>query len=73
MVFSDDQETSLIELQNTFPNARLEYRSKAMHEEATKLFQRDSKDLTKLKLHLRGTEFQLKVWQAFYFKYHKVS
>ena len=64
MVFSDDQETSLIELQNTFPNASFEHQSKAMHEEATKLFQRDSKDLTKLKLHLRGTEFQLKVWQA---------
>ena len=64
MVFSNNQETSLIELQKTFPNASLEHQSKAMHEEATKLFQRDSKDLTKLKLHLRGTEFQLKVWQA---------
>jgi len=35
-----------------------------LQQNALKIFNHDWSDLSKIKLHLKGTDFQLKVWQA---------
>jgi AraC family transcriptional regulator of adaptative response/methylated-DNA-[protein]-cysteine methyltransferase len=59
---SDDQ--AFILLKNQFPNARFEQRLDMIQQNALFIFQHDWSKLSQVKLHLKGTDFQLKVWQA---------
>lgn len=59
---SDDQALTL--LKNHFPNARYEQRLDRIQQNALFIFQHDWTKLNQIKLHLKGSEFQLKVWQA---------
>ena len=59
---SDDQALTL--LKNHFPNARYEQRLDRIQQNALFIFQHDWSKLNQIKLHLKGSEFQLKVWQA---------
>ncbi|MEO7924696.1 MAG: methylated-DNA--[protein]-cysteine S-methyltransferase [Chitinophagaceae bacterium] len=52
------------ELKAAFPQAGFTQKTDRLQQDALKIFDRDWNDLANIKLHLRGTDFQLKVWQA---------
>ena len=47
-----------------FPAATLEQKTDLLQQQALRLFYDDWSDLGKIKLHLKGTPFQIKVWNA---------
>ena len=61
MRFSDDLSTALDELRAEYPNARLIGQETAFHRQAADIFRTRCGRIT---LHIKGTPFQLKVWQA---------
>jgi AraC family transcriptional regulator, regulatory protein of adaptative response / methylated-DNA-[protein]-cysteine methyltransferase len=52
------------DLQSRFPNARFRQVTDRMQLDALYLFTQDWSRLPEIKLHLKGTEFQLKVWET---------
>lgn len=64
MAFADDEQQSLAELKSHFPNADLKLQPNQMQQNALSIFKQDWQELPKIKLHLKGTDFQLKVWEA---------
>ncbi len=56
--------SDLSDLTNRFPAAILEQKTDLYQQEALKMFRDDWSDLDKIKLHLKGTPFQIKVWNA---------
>jgi len=56
--------SDLSDLTNRFPAAVLEQKTDLHQQEALKMFRDDWSDLDKIKLHLKGTPFQIKVWNA---------
>ena len=64
MAFADDRDIAFIELQQQFPNAKYQQLADAMQQNALFIFRRDWSELANIKLHLKGTAFQLKVWEA---------
>lgn len=63
LAFIDSEETSLIDLHSNFPQAKFEHKRTADHEKALLFFKRDE-NVQGISLHLKGSKFQLKVWQA---------
>ena len=61
MRFSDDPSAALNELRAEYPNARLIGQETAFHRQAADIFRTRCGRVT---LHIKGTPFQLKVWQA---------
>lgn len=59
---TDDQALAL--LKEHFPNARFEHRLDSIQQNALLIFQHARSKLPQIKLHLKGSDFQLKVWQA---------
>jgi len=51
-------------LQNYFPNADYKQLETAIQQTALHIFSNDWTKLNQIKLHLKGTDFQLKVWEA---------
>jgi AraC family transcriptional regulator of adaptative response/methylated-DNA-[protein]-cysteine methyltransferase len=51
-------------LRRKFPNARIAQMLDMLQQEALFIFQKDWSRLSEIKLHLKGTPFQLKVWEA---------
>ena len=47
-----------------FPAATLEQKTDLLQQQALKMFRDDWSDLGRVKLHLKGTPFQIKVWNA---------
>lgn len=64
MAFVNERSAGLRDLQDRFPNAGFRDRSDGYQENALGIFSLDWSRLDEVKLHLRGTEFQLKVWEA---------
>jgi AraC family transcriptional regulator of adaptative response/methylated-DNA-[protein]-cysteine methyltransferase len=64
MAFADDEPIAFSTLQNQFPNADYHLKSDAMQQNALHIFTYDWTKLNQIKLHLKGTDFQLKVWQT---------
>lgn len=64
MAFEDDQEKALEDLKFRFPNASFMERQTAFHTSALSIFSKDWNRPESVKLHLKGTDFQLKVWQS---------
>lgn len=64
LAFADDEEIALQTLNNLFPKADLINKSDLLHKKSLKIFNIDWNSLEQIKLHLKGTEFQLKVWEA---------
>jgi AraC family transcriptional regulator of adaptative response/methylated-DNA-[protein]-cysteine methyltransferase len=64
MAFADDEKEALKALQKKFPNARYKQVVDLIQQNALYIFTHDWKDLDKIKLHLKGTAFQIKVWEA---------
>ncbi len=55
---------ALADLQSHFPNARLRQITDLIQQNALYIFTHDWNELKEIKLHLKGTEFQLKVWET---------
>jgi AraC family transcriptional regulator of adaptative response/methylated-DNA-[protein]-cysteine methyltransferase len=63
MAFADDPALALDILQEKFPNARYRHAVDEMQQNALSIFTREWGTLDEIKLHLKGTDFQLKVWE----------
>lgn len=64
MFFNENEDQALSDLTAQFPNAQY-HRNKDTHQQrALSIFQNNALPLDQIKLHLKGTQFQLKVWQA---------
>ena len=64
MTFYQEEDEALISLMQQFPHAQFSQKVDILQQNALFIFQRDWSQLQQIKLHLKGTEFQLKVWQA---------
>lgn len=64
MAFYDEEEKALEELKEKFPNAAFQRQKDSLQQNALSIFQHDWNNLHKIKLHLKGTAFQLKVWET---------
>ena len=64
LAFADDEKDALQQLQLQFPNAQFRQVVDTIQQNALFIFTQDWKDLSKIKLHLKGTAFQIKVWEA---------
>jgi AraC family transcriptional regulator of adaptative response/methylated-DNA-[protein]-cysteine methyltransferase len=64
MAFDEDEIKALNDLRLKFPNARFERKLDLIQQNALFIFQKDWSKLSEIKLHLKGTDFQLKVWET---------
>lgn len=64
MAFENDKETALGNLRSKFPNASFFEKQDELQKNALSIFNTDWTKLNTVKLHLKGTDFQLKVWES---------
>lgn len=64
MAFNNNEEKALEELKTKFPNATFQRKLDLLQQNALFIFQNDWNKLQQIKLHLKGTDFQVKVWQT---------
>jgi AraC family transcriptional regulator of adaptative response/methylated-DNA-[protein]-cysteine methyltransferase len=64
MAFYEDETTAFSTMQSHFPNASFHRKLDLIQQDALFIFQNDWSKLNQIKLHLKGTDFQLKVWEA---------
>lgn len=65
MAFADEgNETAFAELRRQFPNAGFNLFDDKLHQDALFIFGQDWSRPEQIKLHLKGTAFQLKVWET---------
>jgi AraC family transcriptional regulator of adaptative response/methylated-DNA-[protein]-cysteine methyltransferase len=64
MAFNEDEQPALSALKSRFPNASFHRKLDLIQQNALFIFQNDRRKLHEIKLHLKGTDFQLKVWEA---------
>src|ERR1035437_5555119 len=64
MAFADDRDEAFSSLQAQFPNAQFTQMVDLAQQNALFIFKKDWSQLSAIKLHLKGTNFQLKVWEA---------
>jgi AraC family transcriptional regulator of adaptative response/methylated-DNA-[protein]-cysteine methyltransferase len=62
MAFADDKQKAFDELKQLFPNASYFEKKDELQANALSIFSADWNQPNKIKLHLKGTGFQLKVW-----------
>jgi AraC family transcriptional regulator, regulatory protein of adaptative response / methylated-DNA-[protein]-cysteine methyltransferase len=64
IAFDDSEENALAQLGARFPMAAFISEADLAHTNALRIFYGFADDLPQVKLHLKGSEFQLKVWEA---------
>lgn len=65
LAFADDEEAAAFEaLRRRFPNATYKQQVDLTQQNALYIFSHDWSRMDQIKLHLKGTPFQLKVWEA---------
>jgi len=64
MGFSDDKQIAFSELEKRFPKATFIQQTDEFQQNVLQIYAQDWSKLNKVKLHLKGTDFQLKVWEA---------
>jgi AraC family transcriptional regulator, regulatory protein of adaptative response / methylated-DNA-[protein]-cysteine methyltransferase len=64
LAFADDEKEALQQLQTQFPKAQFRQVVDTIQQNALFIFTQDWKNLSNIKLHLKGTPFQIKVWEA---------
>lgn len=64
MAFADDHADALEQLKLHFPNAAYTQVLDLAQQDALHIFKKDWSQLPAIKLHLKGSSFQLKVWEA---------
>ena len=62
--FTDNHPVSIDNLKRKFPNAKYKQIVDGLQQNALFIFTQDWSKLKEIKLHLKGTDFQLKVWEA---------
>lgn len=64
LAFITNREAALAELKAQFPHAKYQQTVDLIQQNALYIFSQDWHSLSEVKLHLKGTAFQLKVWEA---------
>ena len=64
MAFTDDEANAFTALHNHFPNATFRQITDLIQQNALHIFSKDWSQTNQIKLHLKGTDFQLKVWET---------
>jgi AraC family transcriptional regulator of adaptative response/methylated-DNA-[protein]-cysteine methyltransferase len=64
MAFYEDEVIAFELLKAKFPNAKYSAQPDDFQQDALSIFQNNWSQLSNIKLHLKGTDFQLKVWEA---------
>lgn len=64
MSFVEHEQDAYSALVEKFPKARFYQQADALHEHALAIFTSEQKPWSQIKLHLKGTDFQLKVWES---------
>lgn len=64
MFFEENEQRALMDLKKKFPTATYHQFMDKFQQDALFIFQKDWQQLDKIKLHLSGTPFQLKVWES---------
>jgi AraC family transcriptional regulator of adaptative response/methylated-DNA-[protein]-cysteine methyltransferase len=64
MAFADEENQALTDLQKYFPKAKFKQMLDIIQQNALCIFRYDWSKLNEIKLHLKGTDFQLKVWET---------
>lgn len=62
--FEDNKLQAFVDLNTRFPNAEYHHAIDTFQQNALFIFQKDWHQLDQIKLHLHGTNFQLKVWET---------
>lgn len=62
--FVDGKKETLAGLKNEFRGATFEQQTDNLQQKALNIFQQDWDNVGQVKLHLKGSDFQLKVWEA---------
>ncbi|TGE28893.1 bifunctional transcriptional activator/DNA repair enzyme AdaA [Hymenobacter metallicola] len=62
--FADDADQALTELRQEWPQATLRAQASPEHAQVARFFAREFGPTDRLNLHLKGTDFQLKVWES---------
>ncbi len=64
IAFIEEEKNSFKNLQASFPKANFIHSTENTHHQIKNIFAGNWTDINKIKLHLKGTPFQLKVWEA---------
>ncbi|MEL7002862.1 MAG: methylated-DNA--[protein]-cysteine S-methyltransferase [Bacteroidota bacterium] len=64
MAFAEHHDQAFDVLKHKFPKASMEQRVDLIQQNALHVFSHDWSKLDEIKLHLRGTDFQIKVWET---------
>jgi len=64
MSFAEDHKEAIKNLTSIFPKANYQNSADEIQKNAIRIFNLDWESLDKIKLHIKGSDFQLKVWQA---------
>ena len=64
MSFIDSEQEELNKLRHNFPNAKYKQMVDLIQQNALYIFTHDWSKLDQIKLHLKGTDFQIKVWET---------
>lgn len=64
MAFADDEQEAFDALRVMFPKAAYQQKTDVIQQKALSFFSRDWNELEEIKCHLKGTDFQLKVWET---------
>lgn len=64
MAFAENEQMAFEELRKNFPNAQYRQLLDMIQQNALYIFTQDWQRLSKIKLHLKGSPFQLKVWET---------
>ena len=64
MAFADDEAKTFAELKNQFPQAKYHQVVDLVQQNALYIFTKDWNKLNEIKLHVKGSGFQLKVWET---------
>lgn len=64
MAFAEEEAAAFATMQSHFPRAGFRQMTDIIQQNALYIFTQDWKKLNQIKLHLKGTDFQLKVWET---------
>lgn len=64
LAYGDEIEKPLKELKELFPNAKLFEKTDEFQQSVLHFFSKNWENVDEIKLHLKGTQFQLKVWET---------
>ncbi|MDO4228688.1 MAG: methylated-DNA--[protein]-cysteine S-methyltransferase [Capnocytophaga sp.] len=62
--FEDEENKAFVDLKSRFPKANFTEKSEEIHAKALAIFEGKTENFQPINLHLKGTEFQLKVWES---------